>query len=113
MESLDQSESNAAMVAHRMQQALDSAVLEAVNRLRDAARGTHRFAFDDERWACVALARMARKIIADAPPPPKSEVELYHPDNTPEDVEQNLIVLGCEPEEAARRAREFAALHGY
>ena len=76
----------------RLQQALASAVLEAIAQLRTAARGKLRFQTDDELRACVALARMARLLIADIPAPEPLQ-SLAHPDNTPEENHRLLGIL--------------------
>ena len=79
----------------RLQQQIEEGVAEAVDRLREVARGREVFKSDHELRACIAMARMARLIIVKFTPTPARSIA--HPDNSPEENERLLLSLEKAP----------------
>ena len=77
----------------QLRRTLVSAIGPALQKLVLAANEKYRFRTDDERWACIALSRLATLVFAqtESTPPLRN---LAHPDHSPEEVLRLLDV--CE-----------------
>jgi hypothetical protein len=77
----------------QLRRALVSGIGPALQKLVMAANQKYRFTTDDERWACIALSRLASLVFAQTESIPLLR-NLAHPDHSPEEVLRLLDV--CE-----------------